>query len=211
MIKQALIQMSYDVSDTEKNKAETALLYFNGALKSLKLASDHLNIMKTPFKDNPEINEDSVIEARAAMRRFRDKVIDNFNNFKTISFKCVHIMQNFSSDTQVIKLMKTFISAVDALEVKVNDFADLFNDLHSKDLIAKIVEYIDNIQQECDSIDEIIDERIKRHIQTNILAKSWVDSVSNDLQMVLEQKEPLIVELFNKRQDQLNQYLKDKK
>lgn len=211
MIKKAYsIQMSYDVSDNEKSQAEKALLYFNGAIKKLQKANDHLNIMKTPFKENPEMTPEAVMQARAAIRRFRDKVIDNFNEFKVAAFKCVNIMQSFASDTQSVKLMKSFISSIDELEIKVNRFADLFSDLQSKEFPTKTVELIEAIQKDCKEIDEIIDERIKGHIQTNILAKSWVDSVSNDLQMKVEEKTPLILDLFNKRQDQLNEIIKER-
>jgi hypothetical protein len=211
MIKKAYsVSMSYDVSDDEKNHAEKALLYFDEAQKKLNIASTHLNIMKTPFKENTDITPESVMEARAAMRRFRDKSIENFNDFKVIAFKCVTIMQTFSSDTQSVKLMKSFISSIDGLELKVNSFAELFSDLQSKEFVTKIVESIENIQDDCKSVDELIDERIKTHIQTNILARSWVDNISNDLQTKVEEKTPLIIELFNERQDQLNGVINQK-
>lgn len=204
------VQMTYDVSDAEKMQAERALLCFNHSLKMLDMASNHLDIMKTPFKDNPEMSPDEVQKARAAIRRFRDKSIENFNEFKVAAFKCVNVMQNFSSDTQTLKLMKSFISSIDDLEVKVNDFADVFNDLESKDFAKTVVTCIENIQKQCEEIDEIIDERIKSHIQSNILAKSWVDAVSDDLQMRVQKKTPLILDLFNKRQDQLNEIIKER-
>jgi len=83
MIKKAYsVQMSYDVSDAEKLQAERALLFFNHSAKLLDLASEHLNIMKTPFKNNSEMSPEEVMKARAAIRRFRDKAVENFNEFK---------------------------------------------------------------------------------------------------------------------------------
>jgi hypothetical protein len=211
MIKKAYsVQMTYDVSDSEKSIAERALIHFSQSKKFLDLAADHLNIMKTPFKENPEMKPEDVMEARPAIRRFRDKSVENFNEFKESSFKCVNVMQNFASDTQTVKLMKSFIASIDDLEIKVNNFVDLFDDLESADFAKNIVASIEEIQKQCEEIDEIIDERIKNHIQTNILATSWVDSVSNDLQMKVEKKTPLLLELFNKRQDQLNDVIKEK-
>jgi hypothetical protein len=202
--------MSYEVSDAEKKRAEQALLCFAAALKVLQQASDHLNILKTPFKDNPEMNPDEVMKARAALRRFRDKAIENFNHFKEIAFQCVNTMQTFASDTQSVKLMKSMITAIDELEVKVNNFAEVFDDLQSKDFSKNIVAGIEDIQDQCDDIEEIIDERIKPHVQNNILATSWVDSVSQDLQMKVEKQTPLIMDLYQKRQDQLNDSIKER-
>ena len=204
------IQMSYEVSDAEKKQAEQALLYFAGALKILQQASDHLNIMKTPFKDSPEMSSEEVMKARAAIRRFRDKAIDNFNNFKEVAFKCVNAMQLFASDTQSVKLMKSMITSIDELEVKVNNFAEVFDDLQSKDFAKNVVTSIEDIQKQCDDIEEIVDERIKTHVQNNILATSWVDSISQDLQMKVEKQTPLILDLYNKRQEQLNDAIKER-
>lgn len=211
MIKKAyLVQMTYDVSDAEKASAERALYFFDHALKLLQLASEHLDIMKTPFKNNPEMDPKEVMKARAAIRRFRDKSVENFNEFKKSAFQCVHEMQEFASDTQTLKLMKSFISSIDDLEVKVNNFVDLFNDLEAKDFSTQIVSDIETIQKQCDDIEEIIDERIKDHIQQNILATNWTDSVGKEMEMTIEPKTPLILDLFNKRQDQLNEEIKNR-
>ncbi len=211
MIKKAYaVQMTYDVSDDEKHEAERALLFFGHAQKLLEMAADHLDVMKTPFKDNPEMDPKEVVKARAAIRRFRDKSIENFNLFKKAAFNCVNIMQPFASDTQSLKLMKSFISSIDELETSVNLFSELFNDLESKTFAQDVVKSIEGIQEKCEDIGEIIDERIKNHIQTNILATSWVDNVSNDLQMAIEEKTPLIIDLYNKRQDQLNEVIKER-
>ena len=211
MIKKAYsVKMTYDVSDSEKQQAEKAILRFNHAMKLLDLASNHLNIMKTPFKENTDMTPEAIVAARAAIRRFRDQSVDNFNDFKISAFDCIDSMQEFSSDTQTIKLMKSFISSIDDLEDKVNKFIDLFEDLDSKDFPQNIVKAIEDVQSACDETNEISNDRIKDHIQSNILAKSWVDSISQDLQRTIEKKTPLILDLFNQRQEQLNEELKNR-
>lgn len=204
------VQMSYEVTDAEKRRAEEALMCFESSLQALRQASDHLDIMKTPFKDNPEMNPDEVMKARAAIRRFRDKSIDLFNHFKEKAFRCVNSMQTFASDTQSVKLMKSMITSVDELEVGVNNFSEVFDDLQSKDFAKDVVSAIQNVQEQCDDIEEIIDERIKPHIQNNILATSWVDSVSQDLQMNIEKQTPLVMDLYNQRQEQLNDAIQER-
>ena len=205
-----LVQMTYDVSDDEKMQAERALVFFNHARKLLQLASDHLDIMKTPFKNNPEMDPKEVMKARAAIRRFRDKSVENFNEFKKAAFQCVRVMQDFANDTQTVKLMKSFISTINELEDKVNKFVDLFTDLEAKGFATSVVTAIEGIQAECDDISDIIEDRIKDHITQNILATNWVDSVGDELEMKIEPKTPLILDLFNKRQDQLNESIKER-
>jgi uncharacterized protein (UPF0335 family) len=204
MKKAYAIQLSYNISDNEKLAAEKALLYFSDASKKLEMANNHLNILKVPFEENQDITKEALMEERVAIRRFRDKAIDNFNLFKISAFKCVDIMQNFSSDTESVKMLKSFISEIDNLEEIVNDFADLFKNINSNEFKPLILKNIKLIQDKCQEIQDLTDQRIKAHLQTNILARSWVNSVSNQLQKTVEKKKPLILDLYNKMQDELN-------
>lgn len=202
------VQMSYNISDAEKAQAEKALLAFNSALRLLTIALDHLNIMAIPFKDHPDIPAEQLIKFRAALRRYRDKCIENFNNFKLTAFKCITFMQPFANDTQTAKLLKSFISSIEDIEQQVNIFSDLFNNFKSKDFITKSVQALDSIKKEVNQLEEIIDDRIKSHIQKDILGKSWVDDISNELEMKVEKKTPLLVELNKERQEELEGLLK---
>jgi hypothetical protein len=202
------VQLSYNISDNEKQQAERALIYFSHAAKALDKAYNDLNIMKTPFKDNPEITPEEIFKERVVVRNFRDNVLEAFKKFKEIAFKCVRIMNVFTSDTQSTKLIRSFIASVEALEGSVDDFIKLFDDLKSKDFVTNVVNVIQQIQKQCDEINEIIDERIKTHIQQNILSKNWVNVVGDNLQEKIEEKTPLIIDLYNKQQEELSQTLK---
>jgi len=189
-------QMAYDVSDEEKEWAEKALLCFDYVLRSLTKATEHLDIMGVSFKDNPDIKEEELLQYRAALRRYRDKVIENFNSFKLMAFKCIQSMQHFESDTQTAKLMKSFISAIDSIEDVVNKFSELFNNLKSKTFTTDVNKNIDDIHKLCDELEEIIDDRIKGHIKTNILGKNWIDGISKQLDTTLNHKDTMLVDLM---------------
>jgi hypothetical protein len=207
IIKQAYsTQMSYEISDAEKAQAEKALILFNHAYKKLDVSSDYLNLMKTPFKDNPDVDPKDVMTARAAIRRFRDHAIDNFNDFKVLCFKCIKTMQDFSSDTQTVKIMKSFISSIDDLEKYVNDFADLFDDLQDKEFAKNVVDKIEVIQKQCDELEDLIKERIKSHIRNNILSQNWVTGIESELNTKIENKKPLMLDM----QDQIFEYINKK-
>ena len=199
-----LTQLSYDVTDAEKAQAEKSLIAFDRSKKLLVIAINHLNIMYTPFKDHPDISEEQIHKFRAALRDYRDRVIENFNQFKNMAFRCITLMQIFSSDTQTFKLMKSFISSVDDLEDDVNDFSEIFNDLKSEDFVKNITASIDAIKKDTEEIKEIIDDRIKNHIQSNILGRTWVDGVSDSLQVKVEKQDPLLIDLFHQRQEMLS-------
>lgn len=191
------VQMSYQVSDAEKEQAKKALQTFDVALKLLRSANDHLDIMFTPFKDHPDISTEQVVKFRAALRRFRDKVIENFNQFKICGFQCFTLMNLFSSDTQTLKLMKSFINSIEDIEKYVNQFSELFSDLESKTFVQDVIKLIEIIHKEVEKLQEIIDERIKAHIQKNIVGKTWLDNVSDELSVKIEKKNPIMMDLLN--------------
>lgn len=190
--------MNYAISDEEKHIAENALLCFNHSMNALNKASSYLDLMLVPFKDNPEITANELIKNRVQLREFRDETIELFQNFMNLAFKCVYLMQTFSSDTQIIKQMKSFISYIDELEVLVNKYAELFSSLESKDFIKTIIETIENIKEQSNDIDELINQRIKIYIQTNILAETWVDLIGNKMNLQVQKRKPLNVRLIEK-------------
>lgn len=195
--------MSYDVTNEEKLAAEKALLIFNATDSLLDKSCDYLNVIYNPFSKDPNIDSDQIYKYRAALRKYRDNIVKKFNDFKIASFKCVKIMNTFASDTQTIKLIKSFTNSIEELESKVNSFVDLFDDLKNKDFASNIIKEIDSIRTKCEEISSLINERIKAHIKNNILSKSWVDNVSDELQMKIERATPLLVKLYQQREKEL--------
>jgi len=196
--KSYIVSMNYAVSDEEKHVAEQALLCFNHSTNSLNKASAYLDLMLIPFKDNPEITANELITNRVQLREFRDETLELFQTFMNLAFKCVYLMQTFSSDTQIIKQMKSFISYVDEIEILVNEYAELFSGLEAKEFVKNITETIENIKTKCDDIEELIEQRIKTYIQTNILAKTWVDNIGNKMNLKVQKRKPLNVRLVEK-------------
>jgi hypothetical protein len=194
--------MTYDVSDDEKDKASKAIRHFDGLLKTIKYCDEHLNLIYTPFKDNQEVSPEQTFKARAALRRYRDKVVENFNTFKKQAFRCFILLQPFSVDTQIVKLVKSFVLSIDDIEKQVNRFVDLFSNLEAKDFPQGIVKSVEGIKKELAEIKQIIEDRIQTHIQNNILARNWIDNVSDELQEKIEKQIPYSVELVNMRNEE---------
>jgi hypothetical protein len=175
-----LIPMSIEITQEEKDIAEIAIRLFKVADKEIKLASDYLNVLKTTFEELPDIKPSDVFEARASMWVFRDKAIEKFNIFKISAFKCVNVMGKFQTDPAIMKLVNSFINSVDELEIVVNDFSDLFNNLESKTFVTDFMGKIKSIQSKVDDISDIIKNSIKKHLQEHILGTTWFDALSKD-------------------------------
>jgi hypothetical protein len=202
-LKSYAILLSYEVSDEEKQIATKLIYFFDHLVKIIKICSDHLNLIYEPFKEDQNVSPEQVFQARAALRRYRDKVIDNFNSFKRQAFRCFALLKHFSADTQVMKLEKSFTMSISDIEKQVNRFVELFENLKSKDFSQGVVKGIENIKKELAELEQIIEDRIIAHVKDNILARTWVDNVSEELQEKIENKIPLSIELVNERNKKL--------
>jgi hypothetical protein len=210
-IKVYSIQMNYDVSDDEKLQAEKIITHLDHLLKILAFCDEHLQLIYQPFKDNTNVSPEQTFKARAALRRYRDKVADNFNVFKRQAFKCFLAFQPFSVDTQIMKLQKSFVSAIGDLESAVNNFIDIFSDLKSKDFATAVVKGVEGIMKELAQTKQIIEERMRDHVVKNILAKNWTDDVSKEMDKKVEKQIPFSIELVEERNKKLERKEDDNK
>jgi hypothetical protein len=190
------MQMSIPVSDQEKVQAKKLIVAFKNSVKTLKICTDHLKIIHDPFEANPTIPSTEIVDYRAALRRFRDKSVDNFNYFKYTAFQCVSLSEMFASDTQTSKFVKSFTSSIDDLEKNVNSYVDLFEDLKADTFVSSIIKKTDNIFKEAKLLEESIDDRIIPYIQTNILGTSWIDTISDDVKKKLDSDKPTQIDIF---------------
>jgi molecular chaperone GrpE (heat shock protein) len=195
MFKRSSTELTYEISEQEKEQAQKVIESFEKTIRSLTKATEYLNIMHDPFKKNPAISTDQILKYRAAIRRFRDTAIDNFNQVKIDSFRCISNIQIFTSDTKISKLMKTFVLSIENLEKKVNSFSYLFIKLKSETFVQDIINSIDDIKKESDQIKKSIDERIKPYIETNIIGDVWVQNMESKLNEKIDKKKSIILEV----------------
>jgi len=202
-------QLSYEVPNAEKDSAKKVILNLEYLLKSLRKCSEYMDIIYIPFKNQQNIDPAEIFKSRASLRRFRDELIEKFNLFKQHAFRCFVLFQPFNFDTNVIKLSKSFVSSITDMEKQVNRLAELFDNLESTDFSTTLIKSIDNIKKEIAEFDQLITDRITEHFESNVLARTWVDGVSEKLQEKIEKQIPSSIKLVNDREKALEE--KDKK
>ena len=196
------IQMTYDISDSEKMYAEQALHATDYMLGMIESFINHLDMMHLPFTENQDITPEQVWQFRATFREYRDQAKKNWQEVKNVGFKIVKLMNNFMSDTQIEKIMKSFNASLDDVSKQFDAFIILFNMLQSADFKANAVKSIDAIKKETAQLKEIIDERVQNILEKDILAKSWIDQ-TGDISVNLEKNKPFDIKLFEERKEQL--------
>jgi hypothetical protein len=197
------IEMSFEIPDAEKSVAEEADEWLYYAANALKLASDHLDILYEPLKKHPSVSVESVVERRGVLNRYKQKVKENYNRVKEYVLHGIQKLNYFSNDSGIVELTNSLISSVEDVEQSVVLFLDVLSDYKAEGFRENSIRAIEGVKKQSAQAEGLIRDRIIDYIDTNILTKSWMNESSVDLDIDIQEKVPLITELFNERQEAL--------
>lgn len=194
------VQMNFNVPESEKRVAEKAEEYFEQLLAKMEDATNYLDLIYTPFSKYQNVDTEMIIQYRRTFRQYKDQVQRKFENILRMSYRAVGLMNEFSVDTATEELMNSFMGSVRELEKYVDTFVSIFSNLSSPDLRNNLVSTIDSIKRQLSQVRQLVTDRILDHIDTNILAKNWAKDLSDRFEEPLQERVPLVVQLFRERQ-----------
>lgn len=198
------VEKSFDISDGDKQIAEEASLRFEYAIKSLNEATEHLDNIYRPFAKHDRVSTRSIIKGRGVLNRFRQASKDKFEKFKTRVVLAIQKLNYFSNgDADIQELITAFEQGAETVEEKVEAFYEALVDLESENFKDQVIKTIDEIKVEADELDELVNERIIDHIDTNLIGKSWMSETSDRLNIEFAEHLPLVTELFEERKEML--------
>lgn len=201
------VNMSLDVPTAEKKIAAKCVRKFQHLSKNFDAFDRHLDILYNPFKSHEDVSEESVLENRSALRRYRDKIKENFEDIKIFIVSCVKDFNNFSYDSQVSELIKSFDDSVGSLGDAIDELLISLDNWQDKEYRTNVMKNMDNVRKFTSEIEKLINDRIIDHINTNILAKNWTDNLDDELKSSIKEKEPYIKQLHQEREQKLKQIL----
>ena len=201
------IQMHFGVPESEKRVAEKAEEYFDQLLAKMEDAKDYLDLIYVPFQKHQNIDMEMIVEYRKTFREYRDQVQLKFRNIAKKGYKCVALMNAFSTDTATVELMDSFIGTIRELDKYVDTFVSIFSNLNSSEFRDHLISTIDSLKKQMNQIEQLIKDRILDHIDSNILAKNWAKDISDRFEgsQPIEERVPLVVQLFKERQKALQE------
>lgn len=197
------IQMSLPVPMSEKNVAKEARAQFDKILSQLSDAAQYLWIIYDPFYTVPNPDMNMVVNYRKTFRQYRDQVRFKFSQISNRADKCVVLMKEFVSDSATEEMMEAFMGMMRELQKYIDIFVSIFSNLNSAEFRNHLISTIDSIKKQMNQIRQLINDRILEHIDNNILAKDWASEISEKSDIVVEEKIPLVLQLFRERQKAL--------
>jgi len=201
------VQMHFGVPESEKRVAEKAEEYFNQLIAKISDAKDYLDLIYIPFQKHQNIDMEMVTDYRKTFREYRDQVKFKFRKMAQLSYKCVALMNEFSTDTATEEIMDSFMGTIRELEKYVDTFVSIFSNLNSSEFRNHLISTIDSLKKQMNQIEQLIKDRILEHIDSNILAKNWAKNISDRFEgsEPIEERVPLVVQLFKERQKALQE------
>jgi len=195
------IEMSFDISDSEKKLAEDAINLVLKVVNLLSLAKDHLDIMYNPFKKNNSVSTESLIRSRGKLNIYKQQVKKNFEEVKLVSFYAVTKLNNFKTDNHILELINSFKDSMSSLEKQVVIFLDILDDFKSEEFRDSVLAAIESIRKEILDLNNLVKDRIVTHIDENIIGKDWTSSIDNKLKDKVKEEVPLIIQLTKERNE----------
>jgi len=201
------IQMHFGVPESEKRIAEKAEEYFEQLTVNMQDVKDYLDLIYIPFQKCQNVDMDMVVDYRKTFREYRDQVRIKFSNIIKKAYKCVSLMNEFSTDTATEEIMDSFIGSIRELDNYVDTFVSIFSNLNSSEFRNHLILTIESLKKQMNQLDKLIRDRILEHIDSNILAKNWAKNISNRFEdsEPIEERVPLVVQLFKERQKALQE------
>ncbi len=194
------VQMNFNVPESEKKVAEKAEEYFEQLLSRMEDVSNYLDLIYVPFSKHQNLDSEMLVEYRRTFRQYRDQVQRKFKVIMKLAYRTTALMNEFSTDSATEELMNSFIGSVRELEKYVDTFVSIFSNLSSPEFRNHLISTVDSVKKQLNQIRQLVMDRILDHIDSNILAKDWAKDLSDRYDEPLQERVPLVVQLYRERQ-----------
>lgn len=196
------IQMSFQVPDSERRIAEKASELFSELNAMVRMSIRHLNIIHEPFSKSKEpLDSEVIIKYRRVFRRYRNQIKKNLYSLIKKAESCAITMAKFSSDSKITEMMNSFLGNVKDVEKAGEKLLGSFSELDSDKFKDLVIATVDMVKKQLQQLKQLINDRILDHIDSNILAKNYVGSLTDEEGKMVYDKLPMIVELYKQRQE----------
>lgn len=173
-------RLTLEVTEKERETAKAAKKEFKNLLKqlddSLRLIFD---IKDAIVKERPT-QDDLQNKYRGRLLRYRRKVQSTFND-QLLALK--EAIENLSpiSDSETSKLREIIVSEFDELSDSVESFLSLLGEAEKEGFTQKLERLCAQLEKRKQSINEVIDNQLFSHIDSDILGRKKVSSLKANI------------------------------
>jgi len=217
MLKSAdTVEMTLDITEEEKKTANQLVKVLKLLIDKLVSYNNYLNHLYNPFKKYQQVSTESIEKYRATLWRFTEEIEEKFLgsersndpkdwSFKKTAFICAAKLKEFSTDTHISKLLESFSDDSTDVEDNVIQLVAIIRNHTSSTFRNNVITAMENTKKEISEFKKLIEDRIIDHINTNILAKNWIEDSSQELNIPVQEREPYVVRLYQDREKRMRE------
>lgn len=175
-------QLSYEIPKSEKKAIEKCITLLESLIQlEMSIYSKHLDAMYKPFKDYKGIKTDQLDKTQKYFDQYSNKLNDFLKNIKVKVLKCIEILQNFESDSDIYSMLKSLDELLDNLKLYQEMLDKTLKDEKTNDFQENCIKCLEQSKKELAQLKQLITERIVPYLNKNILGNNWSSDVKEDI------------------------------
>jgi hypothetical protein len=201
------VEMSIVIPDSEKGIATKLITNLEKLSKKYDAFNTLLDKIYTPFSNSEQqIPEESIKKYKPSLVQYKKEIEESTKEIQHLAILCEEGLKEFASDTDIGEILATFENDISVISDDVRILGDVLYKWDDNDFKDMVVKAIENLKKEIGNSRELINDRIIPHINENVLKKSWVQDVGEEMNYEIKDKEPIIKELYKEREQKMKDY-----
>ena len=197
-----MIDLSFSVTDNERNIATKAIETFNDAANLLDVFASKLHILIDAFESVDVFPEQVVQKKRTVINDYSKYLESVLDKLKAQAMSAIVDLNNFLPDQNISELIAAANDSVGSLEKSFLMLKDNLGDIKNENFKSGAIIGAKNLIKQISLTRDVITDRAIAHISNEILSKSWSDDVD---EVSVNNDEPYIVQLYRQRSENVEQ------
>jgi hypothetical protein len=197
------LNLSFEIPDSERKIAISIVKRLSVLLNKIDVLNIYLGNMYDPFKKYDIVSSESIMKYRSAIWTFSKKIEFKFKELESIAALIIRDISMFDSDSEITELKSSFTDDVGDIEKEKENLIKTLTNWDAKDYKDTVVIAMENLKKQMAQLRKLIEERIIEHLNVNIIAENWTNSLDPEISSVISKREPLLIQLFKERNEKL--------
>jgi hypothetical protein len=165
---------SVDITPEERELAKKALGMFEAFTASLWRAQQRTERLMNVFGKVPDIQPEQLFKVRQHLRKFQREIRTTYSQLIPEFSAALQSLEPFAKDTETANIREALLDAMQQLSEIVEAFMEAIEDFNAPDQVQRMNVLNQKAQQLTQSLDTVIDDRLRDHFEKNILRRKRI-------------------------------------
>lgn len=189
----SVVQRTLQIPKEERDAARDAINAFEKFLKQLWASRQSDMRLVNILSSHQDAKPEELFKIRHLLRRYQREVRDRYaklivdfagkknDDKETISEGYIHTLAPLAKDTTTKQIKDAIQDAMQRLTEFLEEFLEAFEDFNNPDQVKSILTTSKKADQIVQSLENIIDSQLKPHFEKNILKRTRLSEIRNNI------------------------------